>query len=141
MSIAAVFAGAVGGIVSWFAADFIGRPLRAFFQLRSEIIQCMLTYDNVSAPINERGKPSEDFTEDDLARLKEAQVALRQLAMKMQSFAATEALAARLLAFRYDPMKAGQSLVGYSNRIAIYGTERWEHRNEVLAALKIEGLS
>src|SRR5262245_32265038 len=134
MNLTSVLAGAAGGIVSWFVTDFIGRPVSGFFRLRTEIDQCIRFYGNVRAPVSERGKVTEDFTAEDLDRLQEAQAALRQLAMKMQSFAATERMAHTLVkALRYDPWTAGKSLVGYSNSIARYGDERVQHLNKVYA--------
>jgi hypothetical protein len=134
-----ILAGFTGGVVSWFVTEFIAHPFRRFFQMKSEIYQCVLFYGNVHAPIDERGKPSEKFTDDDKTRLREAQSKLRQLAMEMQSFAATEYFAARLVvALGYHPMKAGRSLVGYSNSIAVYGDERVQHRENVFAALQLD---
>jgi hypothetical protein len=142
LSVLSVLAGAAGGVASWFATDFIARPIVRFFQMRSEIVQCILYYSNVRAAASERGRVSENFTDDDMARLQEAQSKLRQLAMQMQSFAATEDIALRLVIVRgYDPLEAGRSLVGYSNSIALYGDERAKHRKSVFAALRIRNLN
>jgi endonuclease YncB( thermonuclease family) len=70
--------GAVGGIASWFATDFIARPVRRFFHLREEITEEMIIYGNVRAPINEHGDVTEHFTDTDRDRLKEAQILLRR---------------------------------------------------------------
>jgi hypothetical protein len=132
------FAGLVGGVASWFATDFVARPIHRFFQMRSEIFQCISFYDNVRAPVDERGNTTDDFDDEDMARLKEAQSKLRQLAMEMQAFAVTNLFASRVVeAFGYAPMNAGQSLVGYSNRIAVYGSERALHRGKVFVALQL----
>jgi hypothetical protein len=32
-----IICGIIGGIVAWFATDFLARPIRQFFQLRGEI--------------------------------------------------------------------------------------------------------
>jgi hypothetical protein len=89
--------GFVGGIVSWFVSEFAAQPLHRFFQIRSEITQCILFYATVRADGSERGEVTQDFTEDDAARLKEAQTKVRDLAMQMQSFAATNCIAPTLL--------------------------------------------
>jgi hypothetical protein len=41
--------GILGGICGWFANDFIGKPLRRFYDLRSEVGRCLLYYGNVTA--------------------------------------------------------------------------------------------
>jgi hypothetical protein len=138
IGVISALAGVLSGVVSWIATDFVARPVRRFFQMRGEIFQCMLYFDNVRAPVSERETTTADFTTDDAANLKEAQSALRRLDVQMQSFAATERLASMRVALKYDPMKAGRSLIGYSNRIGIYGSERAERRKDVLAALRIK---
>jgi hypothetical protein len=133
--------GFVGGIVSWFVSAFAAQPIHRFFQMRSEITQCILFYATVRAVGSERGDVTQGFTENDAALLKEAQSKLRDLAMQMQSFGATNCIASTLLrATGFDPMNAGRSLVGYSNSIAVYGDERAQHRKSVFTALRIKGL-
>jgi hypothetical protein len=131
--------GALGGVVSWFATDFIAQPLRRFFHLRGEIAARMIIYGNVRAPIDERGKDTDDFTDDDMVRLEKAQIAFRRWGARMLAFCHTEPIGYWLvLRMRYDPLEAGQSLIGLSNSIGVYGNERHQHRQGVLNALHIK---
>jgi hypothetical protein len=44
-AITGFIAGAIGGV----AADFVQKPLRAFFDLKKESLQLLIRYSNVSA--------------------------------------------------------------------------------------------
>jgi hypothetical protein len=73
--------------------------------------------------------------------LEEAREASRQLGARMLAFAHTEWLANWLIVrLRYDPLKAGRSLIGVSNSIGTPGNERHQHKQNVMAALRITGL-
>ena len=125
-SLGTIIYGIIGGLVGWFATDFLARPIRQFFQLRGEICEAMVMFDNVRA--------------GDLTRLKEAREAFRELGARMLAFAHTEWLGNWLIArLRYDPIKAGRSLIGVSNSIGTAG-ERHQHKQNVMAALRIKGL-
>jgi hypothetical protein len=142
MNLAALVAGAVGGIASWFLTQFVAEPIRRFYALRREIVPAMLDSENVRAPRDERGEVTKDFTEQHAARLRDTQIKLRQLGTQMLSFAHTDALAVKLVKLRhYDPVKAGRSLIGLEHDIAAHGLERKRHRDNVLAALRITPLS
>jgi hypothetical protein len=69
-------------------------------------------------------------------------VELRQLGTKMLSFAHTDALATNLIRWlwRYDAIKAGRSLMGLSHDLAVYGSERARHRQNIQTALRIKAL-
>jgi hypothetical protein len=135
-------AGVVGGVLSWFVTHFVAEPLRRFFGMRRDIAQRLLDYENVSAPRNERGDVTEQFTEQDAVRLADAQRKLRELATQTLSFVQTDALAANLIQaiWRYDLTKAGRSLFGLSHDLAVYGSERARHRQNILDALRIKPL-
>ncbi len=127
MDVSSIIPGIVGGIIAWFGADFLARPIRQFFQLRGEICEAMVMFDNVRA--------------GDLTRLKEAREAFRELGARMLAFAHTEWLGNWLIArWRYDPIKAGRSLIGVSNTIGTPGNELHQHKLNVMAALRITGL-
>jgi hypothetical protein len=130
--------GTLGGVVSWFATDFIARPVRKFFELRGEIAETMVIFGNVRAPTDERGKATDDFTDDDMARLRDAGSLLRQLGARLLAFCHTEPIAHWLVRMRYDPIEAGRSLIGLSNSIGVSGNERHQHRQGVLNALHIK---
>jgi hypothetical protein len=76
-----LIAGLVGGVISWFVTHFVPEPLRRLFKVRREIVQHLLDCENVSAPAMIEGCLClpEDFTEQDAARLRDAQNKSRQL--------------------------------------------------------------
>jgi len=132
-SLGTILYGIIGGFVGWFATDFLARPIRQFFQLRGEVCQTMVMFDNIRAMRN--GEPN-IFD----PRLKEAQETFRLLGSRMLAFAHTEWLANWLIVrLRYDPVKAGRSLIGVSHSIGTAG-ERYQHKQNVMAALRITGL-
>jgi len=71
-SLGAIIYGIIGGLVGWFATDFLARPIRQFFQLRGEICEAAVMFDNVRA--------------GDVTRLKEARDAFRELGARMLAF-------------------------------------------------------
>jgi hypothetical protein len=142
VELAPFVAGAIGGIGSWFVTQFVAEPIRRFLGMRREIVQHLLDFENVSAPRNDRGKITEDFSNHNSARLRDAQSELRRLGTKMLSFAHTDALATNLIRWlwRYDAIKAGRSLIGLSHDLAVYGSERARHRQNIQTALRIKAL-
>jgi hypothetical protein len=129
------------GAMGWFAASFVGGPVRRFFDLRCEVIRQMARYGNVGARFKEkRDDPDEvepvEISEKGEKRLQEAEEAFRDLAADMRSFALNEPLAVRLLKpLRYDPLKASTALFGMSNTIGRYGRVRNQGKQEVEALL------
>jgi hypothetical protein len=140
---ASFVAGLLGGVLSWFVTQFIAEPLRRFFGMRRDIAQRLLEYGNVSAPRNERGDITKGFTEEDRVRLRDAQKRLRELGTQTLSFVQTDTLAANLIQkiWRYDPTKAGRSLLGLSHDLAVYGNERKRHGENIVDALRLKPLS
>lgn len=133
----------VTGIVGWFAAGFIGRPIRRFFDLRGEVIRRWAQLANVGARWKEvRGEPGQveefDLPERGIARLEEAQDIFRDLAAQMRSFAQNEPLAMWLLKrfTRYDPEAASSALFGVSNTLDTYGAARAAKKKAVEDALQ-----
>jgi hypothetical protein len=142
IDIPALIAGAVGGVIGWFVTQFIAEPLRRFFGMRRDIAQRLLDYEDVKAPRHQSGGVTEGFTAEDEVRLRDAQKKLRELAVQTMSFVQTDAFAATLIAvlWRYDPTKAGRSLVDLSHSLAVYGNERHKHRKDVHDALRLKPL-
>src|SRR5262245_11592300 len=126
--------GAIGGLATWLCSDFVARPMRRFYQMRAEIFERIQFYGNL--PTYE---PGTSLDTNEAQRAIEAMNALRQLSTRMMSFAATEVTAVWLLRqWGYDPMQAGQSLIGYSNTIMKQDGERVIHRKKVLSALRFD---
>lgn len=131
----------------WAALTFVGGPLRKFFDLRGEIIRRLTEFGNVRArykvlPDGSLGvgghEELEQISEPEIARLEEAQRTLRDLASQMRAFAENEVLAARLVRWRYDPMKASAGLIGLSGSYDTYGKDRALHSETVVKALRIK---
>jgi hypothetical protein len=137
-----LIAGLIGGVFSWFVTQLIAEPLLRFFGMRRDIAQRLLDYENVKAPRHQSGGVTEGFTEEDEVRLRDAQKKLRELAVQTMSFVQTDALAANLITalWRYDPTKAGRSLVDLSHSLAVSGYDRHQHRKGVLDALRLKPL-
>ncbi|WP_271610885.1 hypothetical protein [Bradyrhizobium sp. CCBAU 21360] len=41
--------GALGAVIGWITAEFVGKPVRAFFDLKKECIEILIHFGNVSA--------------------------------------------------------------------------------------------
>jgi hypothetical protein len=126
-TIGSLLAGAIGAAIGWVALEFVARPIRRFYDLRAEIIQKMAQYGNLRARYKETEadgiiEAAPPLRPTELAALEEAQIAIRDLATRMRAFAYNEMLARRaLMFFRYDVLKASDSLMGYSNYMNTYG--------------------
>lgn len=118
---------ALVGAVSWFATEFIARPIRRFFDLRGEIIRQVIKSNNVVARCQEDAQglvTHIDLSDEEEQRLKHFENLFRDLAGQMRSFALNETLAMWFLRRIYDPLKASTALLRLSNKIGTFGAER-----------------
>jgi hypothetical protein len=137
----------VAGAAGWFALEFVGRPVRRFFDLRGEVLRQMAVFANVSARWKEVrdsvGAISGEREDMGLSavenqRLEEAQRLLRDLASQMRAFTQNEWLAARIVRWlRFDPLKASAGLFGLSNVLDTHGGSRAFQTKTVEDALRI----
>jgi hypothetical protein len=117
----------VVGCIGWFATAFVGGPVRRFFDLRGEVIQRSVLYDNVKAVQKEFPDGSvtpNELSDDEIKRLREAVDVFRDLAARMRAFARNEHLAVWFVKWRYDPWKASEALLRVSNTLPTYGGDR-----------------
>jgi hypothetical protein len=118
---------ALGG-AGWLVTSFVGRPFMQFHDLRNDVIRKSVLYANVRASKKASRDDQVLHVQLDNAerdRLREAQDAFRDPAARMRAFALNEPFAMRLVKWRgYDPMKASSALLGVSNTIATYGSDR-----------------
>jgi hypothetical protein len=118
---------AFGGI-GWVATSFVASPFRHFYDLRSEVIQKSVLYANVRASAKQERpdyKSHVELDDAELDRLRKAQEEFRELAARMRAFALNEIFAVRLVKWcGYDPLKASAALLGVSNTIDTYGSDR-----------------
>jgi hypothetical protein len=133
---------------AWIMLEFVGRPIRKFFDIRGEIIRKLVEFANVSAKFKairdkESGENLEviDLTQYQLDRLAQAEQVFRDLAAQMHAFSQNETFArwavARIL--RYKPQKAAMALIGLSNSYDTYGETKAFQRKELYSALRIKG--
>ena len=130
------------GAFGWFALQFLARPIRKFFELRRLVHHHVLSLAGVPAP-----QPRETcFTSEQIRRydidLKNVRVAkqvLRELGAQMLAFGETETAACiAIKPFGFDPSVAGHHLIGLSNALDCYGTDRATLRKNVERALRFK---
>jgi hypothetical protein len=150
-TIGTLIVGGIGGIGAWAATDFVARPIRKFFDLRADAIRLVSEYGNVRPRFEEVGRlevgralgrveTSEDLTlsDTDLAKLRQAEGALRALASQMRGFAYNETIANSLLRLRgFDPKKASEGLFEIANTFGTRGDTRIKNKQMVTEALRL----
>jgi hypothetical protein len=121
--------------LGWFALELLGRPIRKFLDLRRLVLHQMLSLANVPAP-----QPRETCVtfeqiqryDIDLRNVREAQQILRDLGSHMLAFAESETAACiAIKPFGFDASTAGRNLIGLSNILDRYGTDRAALRKNV----------
>ena len=130
---------AATGAFGWFAIEFLGRPIRKFFELR-RLVRHQILLANVSAPqARETCVTSEQIKryDIDLKNSREAQRILRELGSHLLAFGESEPAACIVIKpFGFDPFIAGRNLIGLSNTLDRYGTDRATFRKNVEKALQ-----
>jgi hypothetical protein len=138
--------GAAGTVVGWIILEFVGRPIRRFFDLKAEVVRQSVVFGNVSAKWKQRTETSlpvraiedEELTPAQESRLQEAIDTFRDLGAQMRAFADSETLAIKaLLVIGYNPLEAAKLLIGFSNNISTYGQTRANTERALRAALKL----
>src|SRR5215475_6190648 len=133
---------AATGAVGWFVLEFVGRPVRNFLDLRRLVRHQMLFLADVPAPQpRETCVTSEQIRRYhvDLKNVREAQRILRDLGSRMLAFGESETAACiAIKPFGFDPSVAGRNLVGLSNTLDRYGTDRAALRKKVEEALRFK---
>jgi hypothetical protein len=146
--------GFLAAAIGWLTLEFLGRPLRRFFDLRGETVELLTRIANVRAPkshIAEAFHPQmstvvtrhrvetllPELTASEIDALANARKDLRTLASKFRAFALNETVACKVAGMLgYDADLAGRGLIGLSNRIDTYGVERTELKKMVSKALQ-----
>jgi hypothetical protein len=131
---------ALGGI-GWLVTSFFGRPYMQFHDLRSDVIQKSVLYDNVRAAATQREsdgyRSHVELTEVELDRLREAQAEFRGLAARMRAFALNEPLTVWFVKlWHYDPLEASAVLLGVSNTLDAYGPDRNDAKKKLEQVLR-----
>ena len=133
---------AATGAFVWFALEFLGRPIRNFFDMRRSVRDQMLLLGNVPAPQpRETCVTSEQIRRYDieLKNMREAQRVLRHLSSQMLAFAESEIAACIVInPFGFDLSIAGRSLIDLSNTLDRHGTDRAAFCKKVEEALRFK---
>src|SRR5215211_5755784 len=125
-----LLAGAAGAALGWIMLEFVGRPIRRFYDLRGEVINTMAAHADLRARHGE-------LSASGIAEL-QVKDELRDLAARLRSFAHNEAFARRvLLLLRYDPGKAGEALFALANIPDACGGRKAGQKKTIAAALRI----
>jgi hypothetical protein len=112
-AVAAAIWASVAAAVIWALLEFVGKPFRAFFELKKDCLEVLTLYGNVGARgiyiHDDRLRRVDPRIVAKELRLQEAEAAFRKCGSKLQAFANTETLAvialcaARISATRCGP--------------------------------------
>ena len=137
--------GAIGAILAWVLTEFVGRPFRRFFDLRTDIARNWF-----SSPTFRPTRPiyltAEEnlisFSDVEKGRLTEAEATLRDLASQMRAFAQAERLAELIVRriFNFNALEISTALIGYSNAISTRGQIRASFKSDVQKLLRIRAV-
>lgn len=144
--------GFLAAAIGWLTLEFLGRPLRRFFDLRGETVELLTRVGNIRAAYSQfdeevaegiftsrRESAHIELTSVELDALASARKEIRALASRFCAFALNETIASKAVALiGYNALNAGQSLIGLSNMLDTYGKERSDQKNAVSAALKFK---
>jgi hypothetical protein len=110
---------AAAGVLGWIVLELLGKPIRAFFDLRDQVRAQLLLLANVAPPKpRETVSTSLEIRQYDMALKagREAQRILRDLGSQMLAFSEIEIAACNwIAAFGFDAVAAGRGLIALSN--------------------------
>jgi|SRR4051795_10612651 hypothetical protein len=131
--------GFLAAAIGWLTLEFLGRPLRRFFDLRGEMVELLTRIANVRAAHNDINPLTTELTDQEMEALTKARMDVRALASKFRAFALNETLASSAAIWLgYNAYAAGQNLIGLSNTIDTYGADRADLKAAVSVALKFK---
>src|SRR6266446_7216611 len=133
----------LGRLLSYDAVlEFLGKPVRAFFDLRDQVRAQLLLLANVAAPKpRETISTSLEIQQYDVALKagREAQRILRDLGSQMLAFSESEIAACNGIAtFGFDAVAAGRGLIALSNTYYRNMTDRADFSSKVEKALRFK---
>jgi hypothetical protein len=128
-------------VLGWVALELLGRPIRAFFELRRKVLEQMLVVENISLPKpRETVVSSREIREYDQAmrNVREAQRIFRELGSQLLAFGENEPAAGNAIAaIGLHPVAAGSGLIGLSVAYSRPNTDRAMLRNQIEKALRL----
>src|ERR1700692_4043722 len=130
------------GALGWIVLEFVGKPVRAFFDLRDQARAQLLLLANVVPPKpRETISTSLEIQQYDVALKagREAQRRLRDLGSQVLAFSENEIAACNGIApFGFDAVAAGRDLIALSNTYDRYWAGRADFRNKIEKALRFK---
>jgi len=137
--------GAIGAILAWVLTEFVGRPFRRFFDLRTDIARKLVQFANVPAnatDLPDGRREHNQLSDVEKGRLTEAEATLRDLASQMRAFAQAEWLAELIVRriFNFNALEISTALIGYSNAISTRGQIRASFKSDVQKLLRIRAV-
>ena len=133
---------AAAGALGWIVLEFLGKPIRAFFDLRDQVRAQLLLLANVAPPKpRETISTSLEIQQYDMALKagREAQRILRDLGSQMLAFSESEIAACNGIAtFGFDAAAAGRGLIALSNTYHRNRTDRADFTSKIEEALRFK---
>jgi hypothetical protein len=134
MALPYIVAFATAGPVAWFVTEFAARPIRRFFDLRTEIKRSMLLLWD--APSYGTHEGPEEWA-DEMAPFKEKRDGLKGLSAEVSAFAQSERFAVWIVRrLGYDPMAAGNVAKKLEFELGTNIEERSKNYKKLDATLK-----
>ena len=131
--------------LGWFASELLGRPIRAFFELRRRILEQMRVLGKISLPKpREMAVSSRQIREYDQAvrNVREAQRIFRNLGFRLLAFVENEPAARNALGLLgFNLIAAGSELIKLSEVYPRPDTDRAGFQNQIRRALGVTDAS
>ena len=132
-------------VLGWHGYELLGRPIRAFFELRRKILGQMRVLGNISLPKpREMAVSSQQIREYDQAvrNMREAQRIFRNLGFRLLAFVENEPAARNALGLLgFNLIAAGSELIKLSEVYPRPDTDRAGFQNQIRRALGVTDAS
>ena len=128
-------------VLGWYASELLGRPIRAFFELRRKILEQMHVFGNISLPKpREMAVSSRQIREYDQAvrNVREARRIFRNLGFQLLAFGENEPATRNALGLLgFNLVAAGSELIKLSETYPRPDTNRADLQNQIKRALGV----
>jgi hypothetical protein len=122
------------GALGWVSLEFVGRPVRGFYDLRRKIKTQMLRFENLQPSLRDDGIAGETPTQ---AAFRKARTTLADLSDELISFGQSEWLAAYFVRrLGFDPVTAGRRLAVLAEELGTLHEDRAANYRAVDKALR-----
>jgi hypothetical protein len=128
-------------VLGWFLSELLGRPIRAFFEMRRKILEQMRVLGNISLPKpREMAVSSQQIREYNQAvrNIREAQRIFRNLGFRLLAFVENEPATRNALGLLgFNLVTAGSELIKLSEAYPRPDTDRAGFQNQIRRALGV----